>query len=316
MPSLADPVHLAVKAGVASALAVVACRGLGLDDPLSAGFVALACVSPSAYAGVRSGLVQLAGSMLGSAVAGLPLLVWPSLHGAAPALVASLGAAVLGCIGLGLEAGILVAGFTVLYVHLLPYAALVSIGERSGAVALGVAAATGVNVVVSAVNGRRIVARRLARAREAVRGALEAAAGAVLGGRPLPARDEFAGAFQTVAALRDDLGGAAREGFFPGAARARESAARGLAVAEALEDAAHLAKEVAALAGERPLEAELRGAVAAAVAALAAALGVGVTQGPASDAVARARRALGAASEPVLDAALARLERAALAAVG
>lgn len=305
--------HLALKAGVASALAVVACRVIGLDDALSAGFVALACVSPSAYAGLRNGLLQLAGSGVGSIVAGAPLLVWPSLHGSPWALVVSMTAAVLACLAMGLSSAYFVSGFTVLYLHLLPYpSAVVSVSERLGAVLIGVIVATLVNTAISAFDGDRIAARRVARVQREVGLVLAASAEAIRGGKSGEGA-VFGRAFGAVAALRADLADAARENLFPGATRARVSATRGLQAADALEACAHLAKETALLAEEAKLDPALLERLASSVAGLAAALRgeplleATVPAGLSSD--------LSASSEPVLASALRRLERATRAAI-
>lgn len=311
MLALADPMHLALKAGVASALAVVTCRLLGLEDPLSAGFVALACVSPSAYAGLRNGLAQIAGSLLGSIVAGLPLLLWPSLHGSPAALTVSMAAAVLLCLTLRLSSAYFVSGFTVLYLHLLPYpSAIVSASERLGAVLLGVALATLVNTVISALDGERIAARRVARVRHEVGRALVASAEAIRARADLSA-DPFEQAFGAVAALRADLADAARERLFPGASRARASAEAGLRAARALEDSAHLGKEVAVLARSAALTESARGLLADAVAAWGDALAAGHSE------LARASD-LEAALEgaPVLASAADRMRRACEASAG
>lgn len=308
MLALADPMHLAFKAGVASALAVVICRLAGLDDPLSAGFVALACVSPSAYAGLRNGLVQLAGSVLGSIVAGLPLIVWPALHGSPWALTASMIVSVLACLSLGLSSAYFVSGFTVLYLHLLPYpSAIVSVGERLGAVLLGVVAATLVNTLISAVDGDRIAARRVTRVQREV-GLVLLATAETIRARSEPHSVAFERAFGAVAALRADLADATRERLFPGAARARDGATRGLSVAAALEDCAHLAKEVALLAFATPSLEPHHPRVAALVAALGAPLRGEAAIVPDPETLAALD------GEPVLSAALLRLERASRAA--
>ncbi|MBL9026891.1 MAG: FUSC family protein [Myxococcales bacterium] len=310
---LADPMHLALKAGVASALAVVMCRVLGLDDSLSAGFVALACVSPSAYAGLRNGLLQLGGSVLGSVVAGAPLLVWPALHGSPWALIVSMTVAVLACLALGLSSAYFVSGFTVLYLHLLPYpSAVVSVSERLGAVLIGVVVATVVNTAISAIDGERIAARRVARVQREVGLVLTDCAEAIRGGSSSNGA-LFGRAFGAVAALRADLADAAHENLFPGATRARASASRGLRAADALEACAHLAKEMSLIAEEAKLDPALLERVASVVAVFGATL-----RGEAPRAASIPEDladVLNSASEPVLGSAIRRLGRATEAAV-
>jgi hypothetical protein len=240
---LADPLPLALKCGIASALAIVAARMVGVHDALSAAFVATACISPSAYAGLRGGIAQLAGSLLGVACAAAPLLFRPELD--ASPFVAGVGVsvAVLGCLAFRSPRAIPVAAFSVLYIHLVPgQSALHGVVERIGAVLLGVLVATLANTLVSALDGERIAARRTARVRSAVAEAMAASAARIARRGEVP-DSTLAQAFEAVAALRVDLGHAAREHGFPGAKRARSSAATGLVRAAGLEEATHLAKE-------------------------------------------------------------------------
>jgi uncharacterized membrane protein YgaE (UPF0421/DUF939 family) len=248
---LADPVSLAVKAGVASAIAVVATRALGVDDPLTSGFVALACVSPSVTGGARSGFEALAGSALACAIAGAPLVAWPALRGSPVVLGASLAAAILLCFGLRLRSAYLVAGFSVVYLHVLPFDSAASgIALRIEAVLLGVLAATLLNLVESALRAHAIAARRVRLAKAVVAHDLREGAAWLAGREDAPA-PSFEAAFEVVRELRGDLEASSRERLFPGARRAREHAERGLEEAESLERAAHLAKEIALLVHER-----------------------------------------------------------------
>jgi hypothetical protein len=281
---LADPLPLAAKAGLAAAIAVAATRAAGLDDPLSAGFVALACVSPSAYAGLRGGLAQLAGSVLGVAIAGLPVVAIPTLHGTVAALGASMALAVLACLRMRAPAATLVAGFSVLYVHLMPFPnAWVSAGERLGAVLVGVLAATLVNVAVSALDGDRIAARRTERVRREVARAMGECAACIRRDAP-PPDTALAEGFVALAALRADLADAAHERLFPGAARASRGATHGLAQAAALEEAAHLAKECATVAHGGDLDPALRDALAAHLHAASTRLAAGAANAPPTNA--------------------------------
>lgn len=265
---LADPRWIAVKAGIAASLAVVASRALRVDDALSAGFVGLACVSPSAYAGLRNGLGQLAGSAIACALAGAPIALAPASRGSAWAIFPALVASVYACFALRLSSAYLVAGFSVLYLHLLPFTSAASgISVRIEAVAIGLVAATVVNTLVSALFARRVTARRVEVAKRLVARELVHAATWIAEPHGT-APPDFEAAFDVVRELRGDLGAAARERLFPGAARARQSAARGLKLAGALERATHLAKEITSLveasAGEPVRRAHARAALAAA----------------------------------------------------
>lgn len=244
---LADPAWLAAKAGVASTMAVIGARALGVDDALSAGFVALACVSPSAYAGVKNGLAQLGGSALACALTGLPIVVWPALRGSPPAVLATLVASVYACFRLRIASAYLVAGFSALYLHLLPFASTTSgISVRIEAVGIGLVAATLVNTVVSGLFSERVAARRISVAKAIVSRELDAAA-TWLEKAAVTEPPDFEDSFAVVRELRADLGAASHERLFPGASRARASAERGLGLASALEETAHLAKEMLSL---------------------------------------------------------------------
>lgn len=137
MSQLVDPIYLSLKAAAASAFAIFLTQQLGGSDLLSAGFVALACTSPSAYAGLRRGLQQTAGSLLGALAAWLPSLLFPSSLGNPAVLAVSMTIALLLCFRLRLGAAYIVTGFTVLYLHILPFPSFnAAFGGRMLAVAL------------------------------------------------------------------------------------------------------------------------------------------------------------------------------------
>jgi uncharacterized membrane protein YgaE (UPF0421/DUF939 family) len=248
---LTDPLYLALKAAFACAAAVLLVRWLGGTDLLSAGFVALLCTSPSAHAGLRRGLQQAAGSLLGALIAGGPQLLHPELRGNPGALAVSMAAALLASFRLRLGAAYPVTGFTVLYFHVLPFPSFgVALQTRMLAVITGIATATLVNLAVASLRGEYIVERRLRMARQAVASSLR-----TLARRPTEeggSWPDFEGAFSAIAELRQDLGALSAERLFPGAARSRSSAREGLRQAVALEDAAHLGKELALLLSRRP----------------------------------------------------------------
>ena len=208
MGALTDPLLLATKAGAAASMAVLATQLFGLKDALSAGFVAVVCVSPTAYAGLRRGFEQVVGSVLGAGVtmALLFLLKAPQL---VPLLVlSSVLASVLLCMRLRLEQGYVVASFTSLYFASGLYASTsVALENRFGALALGIAAATLTNMVVSFLYAERILQRRMRLTRAIVAKALASAPEA----RTVDAA--FEPAFAVVSELRADLDGAARELF-------------------------------------------------------------------------------------------------------
>lgn len=253
MSQLVDPIYLAIKASVACTLAVLLVTHTATKDSLSAGFVALICTSPSVHGGLRRGLEQVVGTLVGALAGGLPEVLWPAARGAPWALLPGLAAALLFCFRAGLGATYVVTGFTVLYFHTMPFASPdLALEARGVSLAAGIGAALLVNAAVSSLVGPRITARRLAVARASVAASLRSLAARADGAAP-----SFEAAFAAVAELHADLTAAARERFFPGALRARVSALAGISHAIALEETAHLGKEIALLAGSsgslRPL---------------------------------------------------------------
>jgi hypothetical protein len=268
VPTLSNPVVLAVKAALAVALSLGLVKLAGLQDELSASFAALACTTPVVVTGVRRGLEQVAASAIGGALTSLLLLLLPR-HPATLGL--AMAATILLTFTFGLAAEYLVAGFTVLYVYLIPAATPgLALEERMLSLVVGVAAATLVNTVVSASFYRRIFTRRVGLVHEAVAKACETLAACA---REPADRERaplaFDGVFPLLWSLGSDLSDARRE------QRLRPGAGSDVAAfhdeVRALARLAHLGKELglhvesspalaAALAG--PLEAlaqEVRG---------------------------------------------------------
>src|SRR5689334_2632514 len=102
MDVLTDRWFLAIKAAVAASVAVLLTRQLGVADELSAGFVAVVCVTPTAYAGLRRGLAQVVGSILGGAIAMVLLLLLPARELAPVVVLVATLSAVLLCCALGM----------------------------------------------------------------------------------------------------------------------------------------------------------------------------------------------------------------------
>ncbi len=221
---LADPVYIAAKAAIATSAAVVLAPAVGAHDPLSAGFVAIVCVAPSARYGLRNGYEQFVSSLVGCLCAGMVLLAHPPAMGAWWALAPSMAVAIWICFKLRFPSGYFVAGFSVLYMHLVPYAsARVAAGERMAAVLVGIGCATLVNIAAQALDFPRILKRRMAKAEAAVSAAEQAVEG------------DWRDALVATSELLGDLAVAAQERGFPGAARVRAVAAASLPEAQALE---------------------------------------------------------------------------------
>ena len=166
MPTLANPFYLSLKAGLAVALALALVRFIEVRDLVSAAFVALACVSPTVVTGMRRGGEQLIASAIGGAVT----LTFLALLPRGPlTLGLSVGLTTLAIHRAGFMRAYLVAGFTVIYLVVLPADTPgMALEQRLLSVAAGVFSATAVNVAVSATSYRSIFRRRL----DIVRGVL------------------------------------------------------------------------------------------------------------------------------------------------
>ena len=171
---LANPFCLAVKAALACVLALALCSLVGNPDTVSAGFVAVLCVSPTVLMGLRRAGGQLLGSALGGvlgvAMSALELPTWLGVPIAVAASVRLVYA-------LGFEAAYPVAAFSALLIQ------SGSIGSPAEAlehrvVAVVIAAASGflVNLVVSGLAYEEIFGRRLAIVERQVFGLLPDAA--------------------------------------------------------------------------------------------------------------------------------------------
>lgn len=210
-PKLADPLYIALKAAAAALLSVLVVDLLGITDRLSAPFVAVVCIAPSVYGGVRRGFEQLAASVLGGGIAVI-LAVWLPLPAA---LVVATFATVWLCFQTGLGTAYIVGAFTVFYVLLIPSeSAGVTLEHRLASVVVGAVAALGMNVLVSLFRLRAVLRRRLTIAREAL--AKEWASAADLLERPeaAAAPEPFDALFPLLRALQEELLDARAEGRF------------------------------------------------------------------------------------------------------
>lgn len=198
---LDNPWPLAVKAAAASMLAYGLCAVLGLQDGLSAAFVAVVCVTPTVLAGLRRALGQGLGSLIGGTLAaalmtlGLPTTL---------SLGLSVGGAMLAVFALGFSRAHTVAAFTAIYIHLLPLGGPgTTLWVRISAVGIGALAAMVVNAIVSSMFYERIFARRMQRVVEAVAsGTSRIAAGDL---------EAMAPAFEALGVLLSELAQAERE---------------------------------------------------------------------------------------------------------
>ncbi|MDQ3262114.1 MAG: aromatic acid exporter family protein [Myxococcota bacterium] len=211
--SLSHPLYIAAKAAIAALLALVLVEAGGIEDRLSACFVAVVCTSPTVYSGFRRGLGQLLGSAIGGSIT-LLLAFWAPRS---VTLVAALFITIWVSFLLRVGSDYVVAAFTVLYVLLIPGDATHTLEHRLASVAIGVLSATVLNLLVSFARRRRVFARRLDIARLLVASELERAA-TVLEQGPGPRLGEahargqlFEAPFRLLRVLSDELSDAARE---------------------------------------------------------------------------------------------------------
>jgi hypothetical protein len=245
-PLLAQPGYIAFKAAAAALLALAAVELAQLPDALSATFVAVVCISPVTFSGLRRGLEQLGGSALGGGTTFLLALWLPK----EAALFAALWLTVWLCFAVGLSRAYAVAGFTVLYVLLLPGdSPSLTLEYRMASVALGVLAATSLNLAVSLVRFRPMLRRRLGVVRRLVADEWLRLSRALAAGPEGAGAGERAGlfeeAFGVLRTLGEELADAHRESALM-ARRTREEVAALAAGAEQLVWVAHHGKDLLA----------------------------------------------------------------------
>ena len=238
---LLDGQRMATKAALAVGLAVGAASVLRNEDPLSAAFVALVCVAPSAARGLRRGLEQVAASAVGAAVGTLFLAFSPDPRSSiffavavAPAVLASLTL----CLRVLAGPAYLTAGFSTLYVMLMPFSTGVDgFRIRLTAVVCGALAATLTNTFAASLFSASVVHRRRAIVRSTVAEAVRARAQNFSGVLEIDAANAaHDDASEVLAEARGDFRDAAEEAFFPGAHASRAEAAAALAEARILAE--------------------------------------------------------------------------------
>jgi len=198
-----------------TALAVVASYALASEvtprDVLSASFVAMLCISPTLYTGLRRGLAQLVASALGG-LATLAVMIPLGVNAGTLGLSMLLGLA--GAYVMGLATTLTVAGFTVLYVGLIGNAGVDAYFTRLASVLLGVGVGTLVNLIVSAFWYARIFGRRVAIASRAVERPIKMLADAVAAGDAealARADSSFAATFRLLSELQNEFHDLRRE---------------------------------------------------------------------------------------------------------
>lgn len=198
---LADPSAIALKAAVAVAGTLALVRTVGLEDPISATFAALVCVSPVAVTGFRVGVAQVVTSALGGAITAALLA---TMGRSAAVLALAMGLTIWGAFAAGFARGYLFGGFTVLYVFLLPASSpTLALEQRLVALGAGMAIATLVNTLVGALFSRAIFRRRVNLIRLALAAAFDRLVAAT---QPVAADAEPSAAFDDVFPLLWALG--------------------------------------------------------------------------------------------------------------
>lgn len=247
---LLDVQRMAVKAALASAFAVFLARAVHNDDPLSAGFVSLVCVAPSAFGGLRRGFEQLASSFIGAAVATVVVTLVPGVRESSMlplAIAPAMLAALVVCLQFLSDSAYFTAGFSALYVFIMPFpTGGESLRQRMVAVTCGVVAASLTNALAAALLAPTIVRRRRGILREATAEALRARAQTLVG--KLAAEAAYGAHHHALAVIGEasfDFGDSAREAFFPGAARSRREALAALREARLFDELLHVVAPLA-----------------------------------------------------------------------
>jgi hypothetical protein len=264
--TLADPLYLAAKAAASALVAVLVVDLLGVEDRLSAPFVAVVCTAPSVWGGVRRGLHQLAASVLGGGVAVLLGLLLP----VPITLVLATFATVWLCFRTGLGQAYIVGAFTVFYVLLIPGEHLgFTLEHRLASVVIGALAALGSNLVVSLLRLGAVLRRRMQIARAALATEWELAVGFLEA--PAPVRSArltpFDAAFPLLRVLQEELTDAQREGRLR-TRRFREEVGGALEAARLMVAVAHHGKALVLAAqrqGPLPEAAKAAGELARAI---------------------------------------------------
>ncbi len=295
-PALAHPLYIALKAALAAMAALVLVELFGIHDRLSATFVAVVCISPTVYTGLRRGLEQIAASALGGAV------TW-SLTALLPrpaALLVGLFTTIWLCFRVGFARAYLVAAFTVLYGLFIPGESVTrTLEHRLASVAIGVFCAIGINLAISFATYRSLFARRMKIARTQVATAFRALAGLLARPPTTPEEDAaLAGLFENVfpllRALAEELTDAARESRLRGGAT-RALIEGTLRAAHELLSVAHHGKDAALLQRRErapfPLAAACAGQLAEAIASHAPCLALPPCEPAALPALQRAAEA-------------------------
>lgn len=144
--------YLILKAGLVSLVAMAMARLLNLQDPITVVFASLLCIPPAFYRGLKSGLRNIYATLMGAVLAVVLTLLLRSPFLAIPPGVMLLCGV---CYLLGWLEYFPLAVFTFLVLSFLrPEEIGVASIQRSWAIVVGIAAAMGINYLVSLLRYR------------------------------------------------------------------------------------------------------------------------------------------------------------------
>jgi uncharacterized membrane protein YgaE (UPF0421/DUF939 family) len=137
-----------LKATFAAVLSILITNFVGIDDNLSSSFVAILCVKPTFYTGLKVGKEQFIASFWGGAITGaLILLLGKSLTVTTISLLIVISL----CVFKKWLDYIAVAAFSVLYMFLIPHETVEGVLVRIISVFIGIAVASLINFLLSFV---------------------------------------------------------------------------------------------------------------------------------------------------------------------
>ncbi|MFN8578348.1 MAG: aromatic acid exporter family protein [Candidatus Sericytochromatia bacterium] len=137
-----------LKSTFAAVISILITNFVGIDDPLSSSFVSLLCIKPTFYTGLKAGKEQFIASLYGGLITGALILL---LGKSITVTTISLLIVISLCVFKKWFDYIAVAGFTVLYMFLVPHETVQGVIERMVAVFIGIAVASLINFLLSFV---------------------------------------------------------------------------------------------------------------------------------------------------------------------
>jgi len=157
--SLENVYFLAIKSGFACSLAYLLDILIGNKDHLSSVFVAMLCVSPTILMGLKRSWAQLTGSLMGGVTATILLFFdMPQIV----SLFLSVTLAIFLAVSFKQWLGYQVAGFTALYILVLPGGTpLATLEARMVALLIGSFSGFIINLTISSLDYRRIFTKKI-----------------------------------------------------------------------------------------------------------------------------------------------------------